>query len=410
MLAALNVPIHALVFLAGAGLSVRAVLSAIRTFVLPRASGDGVAKVVFINTRRVFRLFAGPDKPYRQRDRLMAYFGPISLIVLPTVWLVMIITGYTLMYWAIGVETFQEAFLTSGSSMLTLGFHRPENLPVAEPLMFTEAAIGLGLVALLISYLPAIYAGFSRRELLVSQLEVRADSPPSAVVLITRFHRLSGLERLHDTWERWEQWFAELEESHTSLTVLVDYRSQQADLSWVNAAGAMMDAAALVRSSVAVPLDAQADLMIRAGYLALRRIGRVFGIRFNPNPQPSDVTSVSRAMYDEAYDVLAAAGVPMVPDRDQAWRDFNGWRVNYDEVLRGLERLTVAPPGWWELPKRSAWYTDEPSREVAALHGAHASAPVASPVQPHAVQGLAAEGLAADGPAGTEASARAAGA
>ncbi len=371
--------VQVIAFALGAALAGRALLSAVRTFVLPRASGDGVARRVFKSTRWVFLRFAGPGKPYATRDRLMAYFGPISLIVLPTVWLVMVFLGYALMFWAVGVPTIEEALLTSGSSLLTLGFHRAV-LPGADFLMFTEAAIGLGLVALLISYLPAIYGGFSRRELLVSLLEVRADSPPSPLILITRFDRLRGLEHLHETWERWEQWFAELEESHTSLTVLVDYRSQQPDLSWVNAAGAMMDAAAIVRSSVAIPMDAQADLMIRAGYLALRRIARVFGITYDPSPRADSPTSISRAMYDEAIDVLAAAGVPIVADRDQAWQDFNGWRVNYDEVLRGMERLTVAPTGWWELPMRSAWATDEPSSEVAARHGAVAAHPVGSTV------------------------------
>ena len=112
--------------------------------------------------------------------------------------------------------------------------------------------------------------------------------------MITRMHRLSGLEAMHDLWERWEQWFAEIEETHSSLPVLVFYRSQQHDHSWVNAAGAVMDAAALMRSSVATPWDVQADLTIRAGYLALRRIATYFQIPFDPHPGPMDATSVDR--------------------------------------------------------------------------------------------------------------------
>jgi hypothetical protein len=185
------------------------------------------------------------------------------------------------------------------------------------------------------------------------------------VVMITRMDRLSGLGALHEMWERWEQWFAELEETHSSLPVLVYYRSQQHDHSWVNAAGAIMDAAALMRSSVAVPGDVQADLVIRAGYLALRRIATYFAIPFDPEPSPGDPTSIDRAKFERALDVLAGAGVPVVDDRDQAWRDFNGWRVNYDTVLRALERLTMAPTPWWDRPMRSAWVTDEPGAPQA---------------------------------------------
>ena len=145
----------------------------------------------------------------------------------------------------------------------------------------------------------------------------------------------------------------------------VFYRSQQADHSWVNAAGAMLDAAAIVRSAVAIPMDVQADLMIRAGYIALRRVGSYFNVPFDEHPNPLDATSISRVRFDAAIDVLDHAGVPLVADRDQAWRDFNGWRVNYDGPLRGLERLTMAPTPWWERPMVSAWATDEPVVTVA---------------------------------------------
>ena len=342
-------------------------LSAVRTFVVPRGDNDPLSRLAFRVIYAAFKLVAPPSRPYEFRDRIMAYYGPIALILLPAWWLVLLVLGFAAIYWVLG-EPATDAMITSGSSLLTLGFLRPPTT-AGEIVAFVEAAIGLALVALLISYLPTIYSSFSRRELLVNLLEVRADSPPSPVVMITRMHRLSGLEAMHDLWERWEQWFAEVEETHSSLPVLVFYRSQQHDHSWVNAAGAVMDAAALMRSSVAAPWDVQADLTIRAGYLALRRIATYFQIPFDPHPGPMDATSVDRAMFERALDVLAVSGVPLVEDRDQAWRDFNGWRVNYDALLRGLEKLTMAPTPWWDRPMHSAWETDEPDLAVAAAEG-----------------------------------------
>jgi hypothetical protein len=355
--------VHGLVALVGASIVLRTVLSAVRTFVVPRGDTDSLSRVVFRVIRGLFDLAARPSRPYAYRDRIMAYYGPIALVLLPAWWLVLLAGGFAAIYWGLFEVSPLEAMVISGSSLLTLGFERPVAAG-AEFLAFAEAAIGLALVALLISYLPTIYSAFSRRELLVSLLEVRADAPPSPIVMLTRMHRLSGLDALHDMWERWEQWFAEVEETHSSLPVLVFYRSQQADHSWVNAAGAMMDTAAIVRSAVAIPMDVQADLMIRAGYLALRRIGTLFRMQYDEHPLPTDTTSVDRAHFDHALDVLAGAGVPLVEDRDQAWRDFNGWRVNYDAVLRRFEQLTMAPTPWWDRPMRSAWVTDEP--EVAA--------------------------------------------
>lgn len=350
--------VQVLVALAGVAIIARTVLSAVRTFVVPRGDNDPLTRLAFRVMRKVFSLLTPPSRPYAARDRILAYYGPIALMLLPAWWLMLLVLGFGAIFWAMGLPV-ADALEVSGSSLLTLGFFRPD-VPFGDFIAFVEAAMGLALVALLISYLPTIYGAFSRRELLVSMLEVRADAPPSPVVMLTRMHRLHGLDALHAMWERWEQWFAEVEETHSSLPVLVFYRSQQPDQSWVNAAGAILDAAALARSAVSIPMDVQADLVIRSGYLALRRICDFFRIPYDAHPQPTDVTSIDRARFEQVLDVLAEAGVPVVEDRDQAWRDFNGWRVNYDAALRGLERLTVAPTPWWERPMRSAWETDEP--------------------------------------------------
>jgi hypothetical protein len=165
--------------------------------------------------------------------------------------------------------------------------------------------------------------------------------------MLKRYHRLHGLDQLHDIWHTWEAWFADVEESHTSLPALVFFRSPRPEHSWVTAAGAVLDTAALTLAAVDLPRDPQADLCLRAGYIALRRISDFFEIPYNPAPQPGDPISVTRAEFDAVYADLAAAGLPLRPDREQAWRDFAGWRVNYDAVLLRLAGLTLAPAAPW---------------------------------------------------------------
>ncbi len=80
----------------------------------------------------------------------------------------------------------------------------------------SKRSSGSGLVALLISYLPAIYSSFAEREAEVVKLEVRAGSPPSAAEFLIRVHRIRGLDYFQSNWDEWEQWFVELEESHAS--------------------------------------------------------------------------------------------------------------------------------------------------------------------------------------------------
>jgi len=339
--------VHTIIFIIGLTVVVRTIFSAVQTFVVPRSARDKLTTLVFRFARRIFDIPLRKTNTYEQRDRIMAYFAPIGLLMLPPVWLILVALGYALMYWSVGnVGPFEQALKVSGSSLLTLGYAAPTDLPDTA-LMFSEAAIGLILVALLISYLPTMYGAFQRRESAVTMLEVRAGSPPSAIEMILRYNRIHGLDRLSVIWPQWEAWFADIEESHTSLVALVFFRSPQPDHSWVTAAGAILDAAALTRSTLDVPTDPQADLCIRAGFIALRRIADYFRIAYNQSPQPGDPISISREEFDLACEQLAAANVPLKADRDQAWRDFAGWRVNYDTVLLALAAITMAPYAPW---------------------------------------------------------------
>jgi hypothetical protein len=208
--------------------------------------------------------------------------------------------------------------------------------------------LGLILVALLIAYLPAMYSAFTRRERQVNLLEVRAGTPPTALEMLQRYHRIHGLDQLAGMWRSWEVWFADVEESHTTLAALVFFRSPRPQLSWLTAGGAVLDTASLVLSAVEVPYEVSAALCIRAGFLALRRIATILGV---PNPAdphfPQDAISIGRAEFDDTLEQLKAAGLPLKPDREQAWQDFAGWRVNYDRCLTGLCNMVMAPYAPW---------------------------------------------------------------
>ena len=334
------------VFLLGVSVVFATLASAIRSFVLPRSASDFVGRAVFVSLRRLFDWRVRKARTYADHDRIMALYAPIGLLLLLVTWLALVWIGFAGMFWAAGVESWYDALRASGSSLLTLGFAALAGLPQTM-LALAEAVIGLILIALLIAYLPTIYAAFSRRETAVTLLEVRAGSPPSAVEMLLRYNRIHGLQRLNELWTAWEAWFAEVEESHTSLAALVFFRSPKPEHSWVTAAGAVLDAASLVNAAIRVPRDPQADLCIRAGYIALRRIADFFRVPYVPHPRRGDPISISREEFDEACEVMRQAGVPLKPDRDLAWLDFAGWRVNYDTVLLALASITMAPYAPW---------------------------------------------------------------
>lgn len=320
--------------------------AAVLTFVLPRSANVRLTRMIVRGLYLPFRWRANRSRTYEERDRVMALYGPLMLLAQPVVWVAIVLLGYMAIYWAIGLMDWGEAFRLSGASLFTLGSTSVSGL-VITALTFSEAAIGLGLIALLIAYLPAIYTAFSRRETAVAMLEIRAGSPPSATTLIERANRLGRLDRLNELWLNWEFWFTEIEETHTSLSALVFFRSPQGDRSWITAAGAVLDAASLAASTLDIPKDVQADLCIRSGYLALRRIANFFEIPYDTDPRPDDPISISRSEFDAACRDMRAQGVPLKANLDQAWRDYSGWRVNYDTPLLALAGLTMAPYAPW---------------------------------------------------------------
>lgn len=342
----MDVILRMVCFVLGGYVVIWTLTSAIRTFVLPRSDNVFLTRLVFQVLLRLFELRIRWAKTYIERDWVMGFFSPVALLVLPVLWLTLISLGYMLMFWAIGVRPWYDAYLISGSSLLTLGFASVHNL--AEALLsFSEAIIGLGLVALLISYLPIMFTAFTERETAVSLLEVYASTPPSAVEMLKRMHRIHGLDYLSEIWKDWERWFVELEQTHTSLGALVFFRSPHVGQSWVITAGTVLDVAALRASTLDMPRDPKAELCIRAGYLALQNIVDFFDIPFNPYPRPTDSISVTRAEFMTLCRELAETGVPLKPDLEQSWRDFVGWRVNYDRVLLVLAGLTMAPEAPW---------------------------------------------------------------
>lgn len=340
------------VFAIGLSVVLMTLISAVQTVVLPRAAQSWLTGWVFGSSRWLFSMIAHERRSFEERDRVMALFAPLTLISLSVFWVLAVGFGYTLMFWGLQYGSWHDSFFVSGSSLLTLGT-APLPKTTFRFVAFTEATLGLGLVALLITFLPSLYGAFSRREAMVTLMEIRGGRPPAAVEFLVRFHLIGWLGGLDTQWVQWERWFADVQESHTSFPALNYFRSPQPDLSWITAAGAVLDAAALAESAVAGVGSAEARILIRSGYVALRRVADVFGLSYNADPAPDDPIALTRQEFDEALDAMAAAGIELIDDRDRAWADFAGWRVNYESTLLDLGDLLMAPYASWTADRSS---------------------------------------------------------
>ena len=208
------------------------------------------ARLFYTFSWRPWAALARRMQPGKRRNAFLSFFGPLSVLMLMGAWAVGLVLGFAVLQWSLGsaLQTpgedthFSTYLYLSGTTFFTLGFGDVTPVrPLGRSLAVAEAGLGFAFLAVVISYLPALYQTFSRREVTIALLDARAGSPPTAAQLLIRLARHRGLAPLDRFLEEWERWAAEVLESHVSFPVLSYYRSQHDNQSWLVALTAVLD-------------------------------------------------------------------------------------------------------------------------------------------------------------------------
>jgi hypothetical protein len=344
---------------AGAALVAGVLVSALRTVVLPQGNLSGITRFMFA---LVNRLLVGSERRLLPR-RLSGLYAPTALVSLPFAWSMLVCFGFALVFWGLDVGSFGDAWTISGSSLFTLGFAKPEGNDLIV-LTFIEATIGLGLVALLISFLPTLYTAYSAREQGVAMLAPLTGVPPTGTELVLRLHAAQVLHG-RTVWGQASEWFVAVEQSHTAFPALSGFPPQNPDRSWVATAGTVLDAGALLLSVAHIDREDLTQertdfgalvVALAHGSSALSGIAHVVGLDVDDTPTivellldrtaaPQEI-AVTREEYVAALEELQSLGIAEL-DVDQSWDRFARIRAAYDRPLRGLAGYTHAPPARW---------------------------------------------------------------
>jgi len=363
-----------------------ALLDAFETVILPRrATGRfRLTRLFYVLTWKPWRWVARRVRNPRQRETMLSFYGPLSLVFLIAGWALGLMLGFALTYSAfpapfIDPRRTQHSSLTdlyaSGTTIFTLGLGDvvPNSLAV-RCLVVMEAGIGLGFVALVIGYFPVLYGAFSRREVNIALLDARAGSPPTAFELIKRHSFDGGGAALVKLLEEWERWAAELLESHISYPLLCLFRSQHTSQSWLSALTAILDTCALLIASVQEHSARQAQLTFAMARHALVDLSQIL----SQKPVQNRAERLPTGNFQMIYDRLCAAGVRVCGD-DQSSVRLNELRQLYEGYAEALSRYLEMPlpPFFIEHPKKDNWLTVARVREAAEAGGPVAGTAVA---------------------------------
>lgn len=271
----------------GVALIVLVLWEGFETIVLPRrvTRRFRLTRLFYRRTWRFWSRAVRSFAPAKRQETWLSFYGPISLLLLLSVWAGGLITGFALLHWANGstLATHDEkaGFLTdlylSGTTFFTLGMG--DVIPrtsMGRLLTVIESGMGFGFLALVIGYLPALNQTFARREVSISLLDARAGSPPTATEMLLRHGHERGMEALRELLHEWERWSAEFLEGHLSYPVLAYFRSQHENQSWLGSLTAILDTCALVMVGLEGACERQAELTFAMARHAVVDLSLVF--------------------------------------------------------------------------------------------------------------------------------------
>ncbi len=363
----------ALAIVAGAGgivLIVVALWEGFETIILPRRATHRfrLTRFFYRHTWLAWVRLITSVVPAGRQETGLSFFGPMSILILLSIWAAMIIVGYALLQWAFGSAVVVHSGRTgfpidlylSVTTFFTLGMGdaAPQN-DVGRFLAAIESGMGFAFLALSIAYLPALNQSFSRREVSISLLDARAGSPPTAAEMFRRHNHEHGMEALRQLLYEWEQWSAELLEGHLSYPVLAYFRSQHDNQSWLAALTAILDTCALAMAGAEGTCRRQAHLTFAMARHAVVDLSIIFRTR----PAESGQDRLPPEKLAALRNALAAVGVkPEADDADERLRELRRLYEPYVHALAGYFRLKV-PPWVTEESRADNWQASSWERE-----------------------------------------------
>jgi len=335
---------------AGIVLMAVTLLDLFSTLVVPRSSTRRfrLTRILFTAFWRPWRWIGIRLKTREAREHFLAVAAPGFLFVLLAVWALLVMTAYALILWSpafsdgvggAGDGRFTTALYFSGTSLFTIGFGDVVATGFARAVVVAEGATGLGLVAVVIAYLPVLYASFNRREVGILLLDARAGSPPSGPEIIRRTVESGDKQGLVDLFREWERWAADILETHLSYPLLAFFRSPHDNTSWVTSLGAVLDAATLILSVMDKDPMAGARNLHATGVHAVEDL--FFYFRLDERP-----LAIGRDEFEEVLRDFKDLGIPLRP-ADEAWDRFREMRAAYGGRLDAMAVLLAAPPAQW---------------------------------------------------------------
>jgi hypothetical protein len=344
---------HLFASIGGIALIFLILMDAFETVVLPRKIKRQfrITGLFYRKTWGFWTRFASHIKAPSRREGFLGYYGPLSLLILLGFWAAGLIFGFACVQYGFGDHltlgnekiTFGKIMYFSGETFFTLGYgDLTPNNSAARALAVFEAGMGFAFLGVVVGYLPVIYNSFTTREIEISLLDARAGSPPSAAEFLGRLGCCPDQKVLDDILRDWERWSADLLSSHISYPVLMFFRSQHGNQSWLGALTVMLDVTSLIMTGVQNIHPDQAKLTFAMARHAAVDLAQVVNSVYSPHDPERLTPEIGTRLKNE----LIWRGVSL-GEKPESLERLSELRAVYEPYVQALgRRLFMEVPPW----------------------------------------------------------------
>jgi hypothetical protein len=300
--------------------------------------------LLYRHSWKFWRMFGLRRRDEDRRERILTAYGPISLLMLLTIWVGLEVFGWGFVWYGLrdsftGISSPLDGIYFSGVDFFTVGFGDILAVKGGTRLLVVVAAFsGVTTMALVIGFLPTLYGAYQDRERQLLLLDDVSGTYVTPIGLVDAYTTNGDLEPFYAMLRDWERWVASVMETHTAYRMLTLFRSRRTGQSWLTAIRVVTDSAVIVLASVEGAGLRAPVLLYRRSVELVDQLTRQVKV----DAPPERDLEAEEAEFRRDYDRLGSFGLSLRP-YDDAWSTLRQLRESYVPALASLSEALLSP-------------------------------------------------------------------
>lgn len=324
---------------------------------------NGFSLLTMPLSKVLWRLFRGMSRLAQgERDRVLSFCGSTILVAVATLWVLLLLVGFALIFWRTlgeGIQMsqgqtptdFSTALYYSGYCLTTLGIgpFTAKTVPYRF-LTILEAGLGFAIFTLTLTYFLSVFNALNQRNTFALSLEHRTTGKSTSAKLIAGLGAGGNFSSASQTLSNQAQSLLSLFEHHQAYPVLHYFRFSPSYYSLAQIAFLNLDTVALLKSAIdqqqyrfLVHSSAVTELENGGVYLLQRLSNALLPQKYLATANQHRDEAAWRKWYYRAVDQLKQEKIPVTPDLAAGADTYISLRRQWHPYVYGFAQYMAYP-------------------------------------------------------------------